>query len=297
MRSGAIFTTMFNGILEIINNSKSKNFYDTCKELEACINTDGDFINTLRQIGVIPEAITHDSTEEKLFAKASDIVLSRTFRELGLKSTVLNERADSADVIAESKIHGYTLVADAKAFRLSRTAKNQKDFKVSALSSWRKDNDFAVLCSPYFQYPARISQIYAQALTHNVCLFSWEHLIFMIENGIVENENLNLSEIWSFCDKFSRQVLVSDMKNNFLPELNNFLSDFLNIDKEIFNASLNTQIISIIERSNHEKTYWNEEIRRIKNYSRQKAIDELIASRRIYEKLNQINTYVNNILQ
>ena len=297
MRSGVIFVIMFNDILEIIYNSKNKNFYETCKELEACISTDEDFINTLRQIEIIPEAITHDSTEEKLFAKASDIVLSRAFRELGLKSIVLNERADSADVIAESKIHGYTLVADAKAFRLSRTAKNQKDFKVSALSSWRKDNDFAVLCSPYFQYPARISQIYAQALTHNVCLFSWEHLIFMIENGIVENENLNLSEIWSFCDKFSRQVLVSDMKNNFLPELNNFLSDFLNIDKEIFNASLNTQIISIIERSDHEKTYWNEEIRRIKNYSRQKAIDELIASRRIYEKLNQINTYINNISQ
>ena len=136
---------MFKDILEIIKNSADKNFDEVCTSLEECINFDKNFINTLRQIGTIPESITHDSTEEKLFSKASDIVLSRAFRELGLKSVVLKERGDSADVLAESKIFSYTFVADAKSFRLSRTAKNQKDFKISALSSWRKDNDYAVL--------------------------------------------------------------------------------------------------------------------------------------------------------
>jgi hypothetical protein len=38
-------------------------------------------------------------------------------------------RADSADVEGATK--DYTIVGDAKAFRLSRTAKNQKDFKVT----------------------------------------------------------------------------------------------------------------------------------------------------------------------
>lgn len=169
---GDNFTTMFNDILEIIRNSEGRNFYETCGVLETCINSDGDFIGTLQQIGIIPEFIAYDSTGEKLFSKASDITLARAFRELGLKSSALHERADSADVIAESEIYGYTLVADAKAFRLSRTAKNQKDFKIPALSAWRRNNDYAVLCSPYFQYPTKASQIYAQALTNNVCLFS-----------------------------------------------------------------------------------------------------------------------------
>lgn len=83
------------------------------------------------------------------------------------------ERGDAADVFAESSIYGYTLVADAKAFRMSRTAKNQKDFKVNALSGWRNDSDFAVLCAPIFQYPKKKSQIYHQALTNNVCLLGW----------------------------------------------------------------------------------------------------------------------------
>ncbi len=57
---------------------------------------------------------------------------------LGLASKTLNELADSADIIAESKQgYNYGLVADAKCFRLSRTAKNQKDFEISNLSDWK----------------------------------------------------------------------------------------------------------------------------------------------------------------
>lgn len=294
-RLGDNFTAMFNDILGIIRDSEDRNFYETCGILESRINSDGDFIDTLRQIGIIPEFIAHDSTGEKLFSKASDMVLSRAFREIGLKSSVLHERADSADVIAESEIYVYTLVADAKAFRLSRTAKNQKDFKIPALSSWRKDNDYAVLCSPYFQYPAKASQIYAQALTNNVCLLSWEHLIFLLENGITESQNLNLSALWSFSDKFSHKVLVSDMKKCFMQDFNKFLADFLNIGIKVFDDSLKAQISHIIKRSGLEKSFWLERIERIKNYSREQAVNELISTLKINEKLTQIDAYVRSI--
>ncbi|MCL1831918.1 MAG: HindIII family type II restriction endonuclease [Oscillospiraceae bacterium] len=127
----------FNYLISLIAEYSNDGFYDAAEKLNNFISSTDDFMDILTQIGTIPESISLDSTEEKLFSKASDMVLSRAFRELGLKSTVLSERADSADVIADSNIHGYTLVADAKAFRLSRTAKNQKDFKVVALSGWR----------------------------------------------------------------------------------------------------------------------------------------------------------------
>lgn len=106
---------------------------------------------------------------------------------LGLKSKAITERADSADVLAKSTFHRYSLVADAKCFRLSRTAKNQKDFKVSTLSNWRgSEHEFAVLVSPYFQYPKEESQIYKLALDSNVCLLSWEHISILLENNISE---------------------------------------------------------------------------------------------------------------
>ena len=120
---------MFSKLISLIFEYATDGFYNASEKLNNFISSVDSFIDILSQIGTIPESIAHDSTEEKLFAKVSDAVLSRAFRELGLKSTVLSERADSADVIAQSDIYGYTLVADAKAFRLSRTAKNQKDFR------------------------------------------------------------------------------------------------------------------------------------------------------------------------
>ena len=288
---------MFNEILSIIKNASCKSFEDISESLEDCINSGVNFVDVLRQIGIIPEFISHDSSEEKLFAKSSDIVLARAFRELGLKAVVLRERGDSADVLAESKYFNYTLVADAKAFRLSRTAKNQKDFKVSALSSWRKDNNFAVLCAPYFHYPAKTSQIYSQALANNVCLLSWEHLIFLIENGIKESVRLNLSELWNFSEALSKRVLVSDMKKNFLHEFNNFIADFINISRKTLDNSLKAQVMTITERGELEKNFWLEEIQRIKKFSRKQAIDELIKSLKIHEKLTQIEAFIESIKQ
>ena len=86
-------------------------------------------IQLVSQIGSIPEDIGHDSTEEKLYAKVSDILLAKSLIEMNLEATVLTQRADCADVVAQSHYHRYSLVGDAKAFRLSRTARNAKDYK------------------------------------------------------------------------------------------------------------------------------------------------------------------------
>ena len=107
-------------------------------------------INIVKEIDTILESIEVISTEIKLFSKASDIILSRCLIELGLKSKAVSERGNSAGIIPES-VYGYTLVTDAKTFRMSRTVKNQKDFKISTLINWRgMEHGFALLVSPYF---------------------------------------------------------------------------------------------------------------------------------------------------
>lgn len=286
---------MYNDILEMIQSASDKDFETASKLLEEYIVDDTDFIGTLKQIGTIPETIIHDSTAEKLFSKASDAVLSRAFREVGLKSTVLKGRNNSADVLAESPIHGYTLVADAKAFRLSRTAKNQKDFKVTALSGWRKDADYAVLCSPYFQYPSKHSQIYAQALNHNVCLLSWEHLIFLIENGIKETPNLSFAPLWNFCELYSHKVVYSDKEKCFMQQFNSEVLALTGLDSSVFSAQLSAQIKTITERGNLEKSLLEEEIKKIKQFSREKAIEELIKDKKLNEKIEQIDKYIRRL--
>lgn len=128
----------------------------------------------LRLCGVIPEQYGHDSSAKKLYSKYTDVLLALSFRRLGLKSVVLRERADAADV--EAVIDGYSLVADAKAFRLSRTAKNQKDFKVQAIDGWKRGKPFALVVCPSYQLPAKSSQIYQQAILPARFAFSPIHI-------------------------------------------------------------------------------------------------------------------------
>ena len=117
----------------------------------------------------------------------------------------------------------------------------------------------------------------------------------MIERGIKESPALNLSEIWNFSSNLSHRVLVSDMKKNFLPDFNSFLVSLLNIDSDFFTASLNEQISFIIGRSNTEKSYWLDRIGQIKNYSREQAVNELIKSLGIHEKIAHIDSYVKSL--
>ena len=233
-----------------------------------------------------------------MFSKATDIVLAKTFQELGLNSSVNKERANCADVVAKSKIHDYTLVADAKAFRLSRTAKNQKDFKVKSMSDWKGDNDFAVLVCPYFQYPKTNSQIYAQALDNNICLLSWEHLLLFLDNSIKESTKINLAEIWNLSNELSKKVTIKNKyKNtNFHNTGNKIICDYLNIQIDKENRVFNKCKRIIISRGKKEITYWNKKIDEIKRYPKEKAIKELLKALKIEEKIKVIDKFISSLV-
>lgn len=136
-------------------------------------------LDHLRLCSAIPESYGHDSSEEKLYSKYTDALLASAYRFLGLKSIVLTERADAADVEAFSE--DYSFVADAKVFRLSRTAKNQKDFKVQAMDGWKRGKPYAMVVCPLYQLPSTSSQIYEQASTRSVCIFSYSHLAVLVQ--------------------------------------------------------------------------------------------------------------------
>jgi hypothetical protein len=153
-------------------------------ELTSELSADGPtaLIDHLRLCGAIPEAYGHDSSEEKLYSKYTDALLSVSFNALGLSSAVLTERADAADV--EVVAAGYSFVADAKAFRLSRTAKNQKDFKIDAMHGWKRGKRYAMVVCPLYQLPGRSSQIYLQAIARDVCIFSYSHLALLLAESV-----------------------------------------------------------------------------------------------------------------
>ncbi len=164
-----------------------------------------------------------------------------------------------------------------------------------ALSCWRKDNDYAVVCCPYFQYPSKQSQIYAQSLENNVCPLSWEHLIFLMENNIKESTDINFSNLWNFCKDHSSNVFVSNRKQCFIPTFNRIFSSFITKNRESFDVLLQRQIETIISRASIEIQYWNDEKQHINSLSREQAIIELLKAKKYDEKIFQIESYISHL--
>jgi type II restriction enzyme len=279
---------------KIKEESRQGTFEKSCNFIERIVFSldKKELVPIVAEIGAIPEDIGHDSSEEKLYAKASDIVLARCFQELGLRSTVNKERANCADVAAKSQFHGYSLVGDAKSFRLSRTAKNQKDFKVKSMVDWKGDNDYSVLVCPYYQYPKSKSQIYGQALNDNITLFSWEYFSILLENNIYENDQVNISHLWNICFTLSENINIADRNNCFLVDQDEIIRLFLKLDQEQFGDYFKKYRTNIITRGETEIKYWKEKIEEIKKYTREQAIEELLSSLKLQEKISSIKKYI-----
>ena len=290
----------FNHFIDtIIELSVTRKFAEASDEIKRYVSdlNRQTVIDIVKEVGTIPECIEASSSSEKLFSKASDCILARCFSELGMPSIAVNERGNSADIIARS-IHGYTLVADAKTFRLSRTAKNQKDFKIDTLSNWRgSEHDFALLVAPYFQYPNTVSQIYSSALDKQVCLLSWEHILFLLENNIMESDTLSLEAIWNAPVRLARdtRIAYADRMNCQFPYINQMLCDRISVPIQRFNEQLDICKDIIRNRGNYELEYLNTEKEAITTLTRDEAIAELLKSKKVLERISTIEKFVSSL--
>lgn len=254
-----------------------------------------DVLSLITEIGIIPEDIGHDSSEEKLYTKVSDILFAKALKEMNFEVTVLRERSNCADIIAQSKYHNYSLVGDAKAFRLSRTAKNAKDFKVDSMVHWKEDNDFSVLACPYFQYPKSNSQIYRSALNGNVSLFSWEYLYIILSENIRESEDVNLRELWNQSRNIMQQTNMADANKCFIQQQDANIREIIGLTEEQFNNHFNNIKGSIVYRGNEEIRYYESEIARIQQLNREDAIRELLISMKLDSKIETIRRFINQV--
>jgi len=166
-----------------LSNNERLDFIARAARLKAAVDalTAEEVLEHLDYSGLIPECFGHGSSDEKLYAKYCDALLARALRELGLKARSILEGTDAAPVSANGD--DYSIVGDAKAFRLSRPPMHQKDFSVEAINKCRKGATFAFLVCPLYQYPSKPNQIYELAVKFNVTLLSYTHIGFMIKRG------------------------------------------------------------------------------------------------------------------
>ena len=247
-------------------------------------------IGHLRLCGAIPEAYAYDSSAEKLYAKYTDVVIHEAFKALGLNSAVLVERTDAADV--ECVCGDYGFVADAKAFRLSRTAKNQKDFKVQALDNWKHGKPYAMVVCPVYQLPSRTSQIYQQAIARSVCIYTYTHLACHVQRAErvgARSSTALLHEVFSSIEA----TLPTKSAKDYWQVVNGVLLDSGHASELWRNEKI--ALLESIEVAKEEalKALAGERAR-IMRLSRQDAIREVLSNRRLDTRTRAVESVSEN---
>lgn len=275
---------------DIFKFSNEKSPFDLIENKYKSIGKEA-LIKELIQVGIMPEVFEHDSTEEKLWSKFSDIILAKSLNFLSLDSEVLRTRGNTADVYSKTK--KYTMVSDAKCFRLSRTAKNQKDFKIKALDDWRRQDTYALLVAPLSQYPADKSQIYQQAISHNVTLLSYIHLQFLIEKGVKGN----LENLWRISSYISKNYKPEEQKRGltYWHTVDRLICKITGQSLKQLKKYKQQEVYKTKEVGQEGINYWTSKIKEFKKLSREQAIKLLIKAQKIEQKIETIKKAIERV--
>ena len=245
----------------------------------------------LRLCGAIPESYRHNSSEEKLYSKYTDVVIHEAFKAIGFTSLVLKERADAADV--ECVTDTYSFVADAKAFRLSRTAKNQKDFKVEAMNNWKHGKPYAIIVCPVYQLPSQTSQIYQQASSSSVFVATYTHLAVLARFAQESSEPRAVS---LFLDLFKAVEALNPSKSapSYWTAVNRTLLDFDDSISSIWREEKLASNEAIQISKEEALTFLATERSRIMRLSREEAIKEVLRGGKLDNKIQAIRSVAEN---
>jgi type II restriction enzyme len=275
----------------------SGNFVDDFTKLEnelhKEIGADGlsALLDHLRLCGNIPESYDPDSGEEHLYSRYTDTLLCESFKAIGLKSIVLTERSDAADVEAFGK--AYSFVADAKAFRLSRTAKNQKDFKVQAMDGWKHGKPYAMVVCPIYQLPVKSSQIYEQASARNVCLFTYSHLAILALFAKSEG-NAKAEEMLEAVFKSISALNPSKDASSYWTAVNKTMLDYSDKVTDLWKNEKQAAVESIAIAKNEALVFLANEREKIMRMSHEEALLELVRVHKIKSKIEIIKSVSSN---
>lgn len=278
----------------------SGNFSDNSERLENELSKEiekegvNSLIDHLRLSGDIPESYGHDTSEEKQYSKYTDALLSETYKFLGLKSLVLKERADAADAAdVEAFAKNYSFVADAKAFRLSRTAKNQKDFKIQAMDGWKRGKPYAMVVCPIYQLPTRSSQIYEQASSRNVCILTYSHLAMLVSYSLIDGKQ-KAEELIHEIFKIISALNPSKDASQYWIAVNKTMLGFSKKIDELWKLEKQAAVESIFIAKCEALTFLANEREKIMRMTHEEALKELIQINKIEGRIKVINSVSDN---
>jgi hypothetical protein len=239
----------------------------------------------LARAGAIPESVGQNSTKEKLYAKYCDVIFAEGMSHLGFEAEALDARGDEGDVDAVGD--NYKVVGDAKAFRLSRTATNQKDFKVEALNEWAGSAEYSCLLCPLYRYPNTRSQIYSQSIRYGVTLLSYTHLAFMVDNssGLTTDD---WETVWKECSTLNSGKDAPE----YWQSIDQTIVGVTGKQESDWSDTVNERMKILSDQARRQIGYWEERRRDVKSFSRDRLEEIAIEEIGINSKIDKIKDNV-----
>ena len=116
-------------------------------------------------------------------------------------------------------------------------------------------------------------------------------------NNVVESDSFSLEQIWNAPKRIERdsKIAYADRQNCLFPYINKFVCDRISKRVQDFEELLKSCKIDIAERGNCEIQHIDAEIKIIKGFSREKAVSELIKSRKLEERISSIKSFVKSL--
>ncbi len=161
------------------------------------------------------------------------------------------------------------------------------------MDNWKHGKPYAMVVCPIYQLPSRESQIYKQASTRNVCIFTYSHLSLLVNyaqaEGHEKSQNL-LHEVFRTISALNPSKSAAD----YWMAVNKTILNFSKIIQDIWNTEkiAATESIEVAKREGLKCLAAERE--RIMEMNHEQALQELITINRIEGKIKTIKSIHDN---
>ena len=161
------------------------------------------------------------------------------------------------------------------------------------MDRWKHGKPFAMVVCPIYQLPHKTSQIYQQAITRSVCVFTYSHLSLLVRYA----DEVNAQKAEDLLHIIFKTVSALNPSKNAVDYwlgINRTMLDYSKKISELWQDEKLAAVESIQIAKNEALKYLTSERARIMRLSHEEALKQLVKSSKIENKINTIKKIADN---
>jgi len=163
------------------------------------------------------------------------------------------------------------------------------------MHTWKRGKAYAMIVCPIYQLPTSSSQIYQQAITQNVCIFTYSHLALLLSYSQVEGQ-LKAQQLLKKIFETVPKIAISKSANDYWIPINTTILSFSKKIPAIWDIEKGVATESIAVAKDEALTFLAQEREKIMRMNHQEALKELIKVHKIESRIKTIHSIADNEL-